>query len=199
MDKRLQFLLAWLGLVEASNEEEVKTAAERKLTAVNEAEQAKQKAVKDLVNERAAWATTKATLEGRNAELTQQLTAANELVRGERKTRLSAALVEAVNSGRLTAAQQTERLAAFTAEKLDSIEAVNTAIAEIAKLPKTVKTESGTGDLGSRKTEAQQSHERITAINTAVGEKMKASGLGYHEAYLSVKAAQPQLFAASQN
>jgi phage I-like protein len=196
MDKRLVKLLAWLGLAEASNEEQVMQAAEAKLTAsVTAANEAKDKAVKDLADERTAWATKKQGYEGTIAAKDQALTAANEMLRTERKSRVEAALVEAVNAGQLTAAQRDERLAAFAKpEKLDTLEAVNSEIAEIGKLPKIVKTASATGDVGQRKQEAELSQQRITAINTAVGEKMTATGATYHDAYLAVKKEKPQLF-----
>lgn len=193
MDPRLQFLLTWLGLAETATEEEIKSAADAKLSPVNSANEAREKAVKDLANERTAWATKRGELEGTIAVATAKLTAANEIVRAERKQRITDALVHAVTAGQLTAADKDQRLTAFNAALLDHVEAVNAAIAEVASLPRKIKTEA-VNNASDRKAEAETSQIRITAINEAVGDKMKITGLPYHDAYLAVKTEKPQLF-----
>lgn len=188
MDKRLEQLLAWLGLNAEATEEQIKTATDAKLAAVNETAAAKDKAVTDLSNERTAWATKKAAFEGTIAELTGKLTAANEATTAARAARADYALSVAVNDGRITPAEKDGLKAKLVACNDD------TAYTELDKLPKKVKTDSVAANVAGRKAEAAGSESGVQAIVAAVNAEMAKSGTDWDTAYQATKRTQPALF-----
>ena len=188
MDKRLEFLLGWLGLNADATEEQIKAATDAKLAAVNEAVAAKERAVKDLANERTAWAAKKAEFEGAIAELNGRLTAANEATAAARAARADYALRMAVADGRITPAEKDGLKAKLVACNDDS------AYLELDKLPKKVKTEPVAANAAGRKAEAAASESGVQAIIVAVNAEMARSGADWDTAYQAVKRAQPALF-----
>jgi len=188
MDKRLEFLLGWLGLNADATEEQIKAATDAKLAAVNEAVAAKERAVKDLANERTAWAAKKAEFEGAIADLNGRLTAANEATAAARAARADYALRMAVADGRITPAEKDGLKAKLVACNDDS------AYLELDKLPKKVKTEPVAANAAGRKAEAAASESGVQAIIVAVNAEMARSGADWDTAYQTVKRAQPALF-----
>jgi hypothetical protein len=188
MDKRLMYLLAWLGLNTDATEEQTKQAADAKTVAVNETVTVKDKAVKDLADERTAWATKKQGYEGTITELTGKLTAANSETSAARAARADYALSVAVNEGRITPAEKDGLKVKLVACNDDS------AYMELDKLPPKVKTESVAANVAGRKAEATGGESGVQTIIVAVNAEMTKSGTDWDTAYQAVKKSQPALF-----
>lgn len=113
----------------------------------------------------------------------------------ERTARAKLVLDAAVASGRVTAAKRGEYEGKLVAAANDTaFAAVET---EIKALKPAVNTQAKTSGLGGRRTIDAGSQGRIAAINTAVAKYRTENGCDHHTAFCAVKAAQPDLFTAT--
>jgi phage I-like protein len=137
------------------------------------------------LNEIAALNTKVTNLNSDVARFT--LNAANERV-----ARSEAVITSAINEGRLTEAQRSE----FTGQLVNAADFAAKS-KEICALKRTINTQSKLGGTGTRKDESAADTNTISAINEEVQKHMKETGTVYHDAYLAVKRAKPELFKAT--
>jgi hypothetical protein len=97
----------------------------------------------------------------------------------------------ALQEGRITAAEQPQWETRLGNEASFANEA-----AAIAALPKKMKTEAVTLQMGDRKVEIANSVDRREALHKLVTAEMSANGGDYDRAYASVQKSHPALFAA---
>lgn len=126
-------------------------------------------------------ANTKATTAETN------LTAANAKVTTLEQARVKRELDLAVASGRIVEADRVAWNTKLTAD-------FDGGVAELAKTKVAINTKSQLGGVSGRKNEGSGGTTKAAQISVAVNETMQREGCGYHDAYMKVKAAKPELF-----
>lgn len=190
MPQWLRDMLLAAGIIrpEASNEEDIKGALrgliDGRAAAANEKTQAEGRAT--------AIATERDTLKTERDGLKAKLAAANERATSletersaHREARVDAEIRHLQTAGRLAPAdapaRRTELLAceneAALKGRLEALHAAKPAM----------KTEARTRGLGERSAALNEERDRQVAINEAVAQRMKESGLGYPQAFAAVK------------